>query len=44
VEQEGLAPFTYSIAADIVANAPLSIAVMKEELRILPGAHPLTAR
>lgn len=42
MEQEELAPFTYSIAADIVANAPLTIAVMKEELRILPGAHPLS--
>jgi methylmalonyl-CoA decarboxylase len=30
------------IAADIVGNAPLSIAVMKEELRILAGAHPMS--
>jgi methylmalonyl-CoA decarboxylase len=34
--------FTYAIASDIVANAPLSIAVMKEELRILAGAHPMS--
>jgi methylmalonyl-CoA decarboxylase len=37
-----LESFTYSIAADIVGNAPLSIAVMKEELRILAGAHPMS--
>ena len=39
---EDLESFTYAIAADIVANAPLSIAVMKEELRILAGAHPMS--
>jgi enoyl-CoA hydratase/carnithine racemase len=33
-----LESFTYAITSDIVANAPLSIAVMKEELRILAGA------
>jgi methylmalonyl-CoA decarboxylase len=37
-----LESFTYAIAADIVGNAPLSIAVMKEELRILAGAHPMS--
>jgi methylmalonyl-CoA decarboxylase len=37
-----LESFTYAIAVDIVANAPLSIAVMKEELRILAGAHPMS--
>jgi len=42
VPLEDLERFTYSLAADIVANAPLSIAVMKEELRILAGAHPLS--
>ena len=42
VEAEKLAPFTYAMAEDIVANAPLSIAVMKEELRILAGAHPMS--
>ena len=35
-------PMTYAIAADIVENAPLSIAVMKEELRLLAGAHPMS--
>ncbi|MBK9081638.1 MAG: methylmalonyl-CoA decarboxylase [Rhizobiales bacterium] len=34
--------FTYAMARDIVANAPLSIAVMKEQLRILAGAHPMS--
>jgi methylmalonyl-CoA decarboxylase len=42
VQIEDLESFTYAIAADIVANAPLSIAVMKEELRILAGAHPMS--
>ena len=42
VEFDDLEPFTYAMAADIVANAPLSIAVMKEELRILAGAHPMS--
>ena len=42
VAPEDLESFTYSLAADIVANAPLSIAVTKEELRILAGAHPLS--
>jgi methylmalonyl-CoA decarboxylase len=39
---EKLEPFTYAMAEDIVANAPLSIAVMKEELRILADAHPMS--
>ena len=39
---EDLERFTYALAADIVGNAPLSIAVMKEELRILAGAHPMS--
>jgi hypothetical protein len=30
------------LAQEIAANAPLSIAVMKEQLRILAGAHPMT--
>ncbi len=42
VPLEDLETFTYSLAADIVGNAPLSIAVMKEELRILAGAHPMS--
>jgi methylmalonyl-CoA decarboxylase len=42
VPLEKLEAFTYALAADIVDNAPLSIAVMKEELRILAGAHPMS--
>ncbi|MBV9286591.1 MAG: methylmalonyl-CoA decarboxylase [Hyphomicrobiales bacterium] len=42
VPPEKLEATAYAIAADIVENAPLSIAVMKEELRILAGAHPMS--
>jgi len=42
VPVENLEDFTYAMAADIVANAPLSISVMKEELRILADAHPMS--
>ena len=31
-----------ALASDIAANAPLSIAVMKEQLRILAGAKPMS--
>ena len=37
-----LEPFTWQLVHQITANAPLSIAVMKEQLRILAGAHPMT--
>jgi methylmalonyl-CoA decarboxylase len=37
-----LEAFTLSLAQQITANAPLSIAVMKEQLRILAGAHPMS--
>ena len=33
--------FTRDLARQIAANAPLSIAVMKEQLRLLAGAHPM---
>lgn len=36
--------FTYELAHAIARNAPLSIRVMKEQLRVLSGAHPLTPR
>jgi methylmalonyl-CoA decarboxylase len=42
IEADKLEAFTYAMAADIAGNAPLSIAVMKEELRILAGAHPMS--
>ena len=34
--------FVHKTAQHMVANAPLSIAVMKEELRLLAGAHAIT--
>jgi methylmalonyl-CoA decarboxylase len=34
--------FTMRLAGQIAANAPLSIAVMKEQLRILAGARPMS--
>jgi methylmalonyl-CoA decarboxylase len=34
--------FVYSTARQIVANAPLSVSVMKEELRLLAGARSIT--
>jgi methylmalonyl-CoA decarboxylase len=37
-----LEAFTYRMAAQIAQNAPLSIAVMKEQLRILAGAHTMS--
>lgn len=37
-----LGSFTLRIAQQIAANAPLSIAVMKEQLRILAGARPMS--
>jgi len=37
-----LEAFTYDFAIRIARNAPLSIAVMKEQLRILAGAHPMS--
>jgi methylmalonyl-CoA decarboxylase len=37
-----LEAFTMGLARQISANAPLSIAVMKEQLRILGGAHPMS--
>ncbi len=35
-------PFVAGLARRIAANAPLSISVMKEELRLLAGAHPIS--
>jgi methylmalonyl-CoA decarboxylase len=34
--------FTLDLAGEIAQHAPLSIAVMKEQLRILCGAHPMS--
>lgn len=42
VPADEIEAFTMSMAQTIAANSPLSIAVMKEQLRILAGAHPMT--
>jgi methylmalonyl-CoA decarboxylase len=42
VEADELEAFTYDFASRIAENAPLSVAVMKEQLRILAGAHPMS--
>ncbi len=42
VPVDELETFTYALADKIAALAPLSIAVMKEQLRILAGARPMS--
>jgi methylmalonyl-CoA decarboxylase len=42
VPAEEIEGFTYELAGGIAENAPLAIAVMKEQLRILAGAHPMS--
>jgi methylmalonyl-CoA decarboxylase len=42
VPADRIEAFTLDLARTIAGNAPLSIAVMKEQLRILAGAHPMT--
>ena len=42
VPLEELETFTYAMAKTIAANAPLSITIMKEQLRILGGAHAMS--
>ena len=42
VPVDELEAFTYGLAENIAALAPLSIAVMKEQLRILAGARPMS--
>ena len=44
VAAEDLEAFTFDMAATIANNAPLSIAVMKEQLRVLAGAKPVSPR
>ncbi len=44
VPGEKLEAFTHALAWDICQNAPLSISVMKEQLRMLAGAHPMSPR
>ena len=42
VRHDEIEAYVERFARDIAANAPLSIALMKEELRILAGAHPIS--
>ena len=42
VPADEIEAFCMTMANDIAANAPLSISVMKEQLRILAGAHPMS--
>jgi methylmalonyl-CoA decarboxylase len=42
VAREALADCTMRLARQVAANAPLSIAVRKEQLRILAGARPMS--
>jgi len=42
ITADRLEAFTYDLAERIAQNAPLSISVMKEQLRILAGAHPMS--
>ena len=42
VDDAQIESFTYAMASDMAQNAPLSIAVIKEQLRILAGAHPMS--
>lgn len=44
VDTEELQDFTYDLARVITQNSPLSIRVMKEQLRLLAGAHPMSPR
>ncbi len=42
VEDEQLEEFTYDMAVKITRNSPLSIAVIKEQIRLLASAHPMS--
>jgi len=42
IAADDLERFTFDLAAGIAENAPLAIAVMKEQLRILAGARPMS--
>jgi methylmalonyl-CoA decarboxylase len=42
VPEDELEAFTIKLAGQILANAPLSISVMKEQLRILAAARPMS--
>jgi methylmalonyl-CoA decarboxylase len=42
VQADALESTGLALAQQIAANAPLSVSVMKEQLRILAGAHPMS--
>ncbi len=42
VDVENLEGFTYDMATKITRNSPLSIGVIKEQIRLLASAHPLS--
>jgi len=42
VDEADLETFTYQMAAKITKNSPLSIGVIKEQIRLLASAHPLS--
>jgi len=42
VDEASLEEFTYQMAAKITRNSPLSIGVIKEQVRLLGSAHPLS--
>lgn len=42
VEADRLEEFTYELAGQITRNSPLSIAVIKEQIRLLASAHPMS--
>jgi methylmalonyl-CoA decarboxylase len=42
VPESEIEDFTYNLARQITGNSPLSIAVIKEQLRILTNSHPLS--
>ena len=44
VEASEIEAFVDALAADISKNAPLSISVMKEQMRMLAGANPMSPR
>jgi methylmalonyl-CoA decarboxylase len=42
VPENELEAFTYQLAGSIAKNSPLSIKVIKEQIRLLANAHPLS--
>lgn len=42
VREDELEAFTYQLAGSIAKNSPLSIKVIKEQIRLLANAHPLS--